>query len=399
MLLMACHGAIALLCLLLGIHFLLMPSRRRAPLQLLGFTYLLYASQSVFLLLQLASVDGWALSLRPVGAMLLGPASWMFWQLLLRQHGNWRWQDMIHAVPALVTCWALMTHSALLALLDLLLLASFAGYLLAIIFQLSKGLSALKVLKQDAVGAWRYLQLQATLLAANLLIEVLIWLDVSHGVQLTEASLANSAVLLSGAMLFLLVHMVGVLLALQRSRLLEWLYQLQYVHAAVKNEAASEQKDALAQDKNVAKMQPETETAACRGLSIRQQSSGQDAQDVDVKLAALLQRWLALLQQEQLFTFEYGITLAQAARKLQVPARQLSNAINLHYGASFSVLLNDQRIAHAKELLVSMPDLPVTEIIAKAGFASKSNFHKEFLRVTGTTPTLYREQGLAKKCG
>ena len=117
-------------------------------------------------------------------------------------------------------------------------------------------------------------------------------------------------------------------------------------------------------------------------------------QDVDGKLAALLQRWLDLLKQEQLYTFEYGITLSLAARKLQVPARQLSNAINLHYGASFSVLLNDQRIEHAKSLLISMPELPVTEIIAQAGFASKSNFHKEFLRVTGTTPTLYREQKL-----
>ena len=66
----------------------------------------------------------------------------------------------------------------------------------------------------------------------------------------------------------------------------------------------------------------------------------------------------------------------------------------LHYGASFSVLLNDQRIAHAQKLLLQAPDLAVTEVMAEAGFASKSNFHKEFLRVTGTTPTLFREQGL-----
>ena len=45
--------------------------------------------------------------------------------------------------------------------------------------------------------------------------------------------------------------------------------------------------------------------------------------------------WLALLQQEQLYTLEYGITLAQAARKLQVPARQLSNAINLALWSKF----------------------------------------------------------------
>lgn len=394
MLLMVCHGAIAILCFLLGMHFLLTPSQRRAPLLLLGFTYLLYACQSVFLLLQLASVDVWVLSLRPIGALLLAPASWMFWRFLQRADCNWCWQDWIHAVPAAATCVALLTDSSLLALFDLLLLASFAGYLLAIIYQLSKGLSALVALKQDAIIAWRYLLLQAILLGANLLIEVLVWLDLSNLQHLNEATLANSPVLLSGAVLFLLVHMLGVLLALQRSRLLEWLYQLQFVHTVAQGGVVTERQVVLNQERKVQKLNPETPTAACHGLLINQESSEQGVQDADGKLAALLQRWLDLLKQEQLYTFEYGITLAQAARKLQVPARQLSNAINLHYGASFSVLLNDQRIVHAQHLLVSKPELPVTEIIAQAGFASKSNFHKEFLRVTGTTPTLYREQKL-----
>lgn len=394
MLLMVSHGAIALLCFLLGMHFLLTPSRRRAPLQLLGFTYLLYASQSVFLLLQLASVDGWVLSLRPVGAMLIAPASWMFWRLLRRAHCNWCWQDWIHAVPAAVTCMALLTDSSLMALFDLLLLASFAGYLLAIIYQLSQGPSGLAALRQDADIAWRYLLLQAILLAVNLLIEVLVWLDFSNAVHLNDATLANSAVLFSGAMLFLLVHMIGVLLALQRSRLLEWLYQLQFVSTVAQGGIATERQGVLNEGGEVQKLNPEAPTAPSQGLLIHQARSEQVIQDVDGKLAALLQRWLDLLKQEQLYTFEYGITLSLAARKLQVPARQLSNAINLHYGASFSVLLNDQRIEHAKSLLISMPELPVTEIIAQAGFASKSNFHKEFLRVTGTTPTLYREQKL-----
>lgn len=406
MLLMASHGAIALLCLLLGAHFLLTPARRRAPLLLLGFTYLLYAVQSIFLLLQLSAVELGVTNLRPVGAMLLAPASWLFWRLLQRVNGDWRWQDVLHLLPAALTLLLLLTKSPLRALLDLIILASFTGYLLAILWQLRKGPSALYGLAQDAQVAWRYLLLQALLLGINLLIEVLVWLEVTNDAPLVGGHLANSQVLLPGALLFLLVHMVAVLVALQRSRLLEWLYQLQF---AVPIASAPISTGPISSLPILAEPQQPTTVlakATADGPDLQrsvtstsvdaadEQAVEGGALDVDGKLATLLQRWLALLQQEQLYTLEYGITLAQAARKLQVPARQLSNAINLHYGASFSVLLNDQRIAHAQKLLLQAPDLAVTEVMAEAGFASKSNFHKEFLRVTGTTPTLFREQGL-----
>lgn len=407
MLLMASHGAIALLCLLLGAHFLLTPARRRAPLLLLGFTYLLYAVQSIFLLLQLSAVELGAANLRPVGAMLLAPASWLFWRLLQRVNGDWRWQDAWHLLPAAVTLLLLLTKSPLRALLDLIILASFTGYLLAILWQLRKGPSALYGLAQDAQVAWRYLLLQALLLGINLLIEVLVWLEVTNDAPLVGGHLANSQVLLPGALLFLLVHMVAVLVALQRSRLLEWLYQQQFTGPIASAPISSEPISSISI--SAEPQQPTTVLAKATADKPAEQNLQASATssdtadlpadeggqlDVDGKLATLLQRWLALLQQEQLYTLEYGITLAQAARKLQVPARQLSNAINLHYGASFSVLLNDQRIAHAQKLLLQAPDLAVTEVMAEAGFASKSNFHKEFLRVTGTTPTLFREQGL-----
>jgi len=390
MLLMACHGAIALLCLLLGAHFLLTPARRRAPLQLLGFTYLLYAGQSIFLLMQLSSLELGAANLRPVGAMLLAPASWLFWRFLQRENGNWRWQDAVHLLPALLTLVLLLTKSPLRALLDLIILSSFTGYLLAILWQLRKGPSTLYGLAQDAELAWRYLLLQALLLGINLLIEVLVWLEVTSGAQVVGGHLANSQILLPGALLFLLVHMVAVLLALQRSRLLEWLYQLQFTAPAASTESIASKRvhDEKSSAIDVAIIDIARDVVPNDSLP-----PAAEPVDIDGKLAALLNRWLTLLQQEKLYTLEYGITLAQAARKLQVPARQLSNAINLHYGASFSVLLNDQRIAHAQRLLLSAPDLPVTEVMAEAGFASKSNFHKEFLRVTGTTPTLFRDQG------
>lgn len=77
---------------------------------------------------------------------------------------------------------------------------------------------------------------------------------------------------------------------------------------------------------------------------------------------------------------------------MQIPTRQLSNAVNQIYGNTFSVHLNDRRIAHAKELLVQQPQLPIIDVMLQSGFSSKSNFNKEFTRVTATTPGKYRDQ-------
>ena len=110
---------------------------------------------------------------------------------------------------------------------------------------------------------------------------------------------------------------------------------------------------------------------------------------------ALFQRWEALVKADNLHKQEFGITLTLAAKKLQVPARQLSNAVNQLYGKSFSVHLNDLRIQEAQRLLVEHPEMPVIEIMQESGFSSKSNFNKEFLRVTKVAPTTFRENAAA----
>lgn len=63
------------------------------------------------------------------------------------------------------------------------------------------------------------------------------------------------------------------------------------------------------------------------------------------------------------------------------------------YGQSYSVYLNDQRIAEAKRLLLAEPDMPVIDVMQQAGFSSKSNFNKKFLRVVGLSPSAFRQAG------
>ncbi|WP_245307854.1 AraC family transcriptional regulator [Hoeflea sp. IMCC20628] len=96
----------------------------------------------------------------------------------------------------------------------------------------------------------------------------------------------------------------------------------------------------------------------------------------------------AMMNETRLFS-DNNLTLVRAARRLGVPARLVSNAVNRCTGDNFSRYMNGFRIRHAQKLLRET-DLPVTEIMLEAGFVSKSSFNGEFRRVTGVTPSQYR---------
>jgi AraC-like DNA-binding protein len=96
----------------------------------------------------------------------------------------------------------------------------------------------------------------------------------------------------------------------------------------------------------------------------------------------------ALMRDKKLFR-DPDLTLNRLARRLGVPSRQISGAVNRLHGRNVSQVVNEYRIAEAKRLL-SETELSVTEIMLQSGFQTKSNFNREFLRVTGTSPSAWR---------
>ncbi|WP_306027688.1 helix-turn-helix domain-containing protein [Stappia sp. MMSF_3263] len=84
------------------------------------------------------------------------------------------------------------------------------------------------------------------------------------------------------------------------------------------------------------------------------------------------------------------LTLARLARRLHVPMKQLSAAINRTSGENVSRHVNGYRIRHACKLL-GQGDSATATMLA-SGFNTKSNFNREFLRVTGETPSAYRSR-------
>lgn len=81
------------------------------------------------------------------------------------------------------------------------------------------------------------------------------------------------------------------------------------------------------------------------------------------------------------------LTLAKLSRKLGVPAKTLSTTINRATGENVSRYINDARIAAAQTALLEGET--VTSAMLGAGFNTKSNFNREFLRVTGEAPSLW----------
>lgn len=104
---------------------------------------------------------------------------------------------------------------------------------------------------------------------------------------------------------------------------------------------------------------------------------------------AIVNRASDIICEQQLYT-DPGLSLARLARRLGLPAKALSQAINKCTGANFSRFLNGFRIDHSKNLLRSS-NLPISEIMLSSGFVSKSAFNTEFRRLADKTPTEYRK--------
>lgn len=97
------------------------------------------------------------------------------------------------------------------------------------------------------------------------------------------------------------------------------------------------------------------------------------------------------IRQDLLF-LDPELTLSKLTRKLGIPAKQISIAVNLVHKQNISKVINEYRIEHAKHSLSTSQDT-ITRIFMNSGFQTKSNFHREFSRIVGMTPSEYRKIG------
>lgn len=129
--------------------------------------------------------------------------------------------------------------------------------------------------------------------------------------------------------------------------------------------------------------QPKPMQAEAIVLPIKKaQLSAQDAQEIVNKIDRLM-------KEKEVFR-DPDLTLSRLSRKITIPARQVSMAVNQVCGMNISKVLNEYRITYAQQLLVCSED-SITDIYLNSGFQTKSNFNREFSRITGKTPSQYRQ--------
>jgi AraC-like DNA-binding protein len=337
----------AILCALTATGLLVSPGMLVRSARLLGVNYALYSLQQLLAVAILAFSWMPAVILRPSIALALGPMLYFYYVSVTRaDNGFSRWH-LLHLLPSVVLLLGFLFDLALVRWTDALIVVSFACYLLVMVRLLLTGASGLAHLGPYAGAAYRWLLVLAGMMLVILLIEIGAWIEIG-----TNKPMSESWVILSGVLVLLVFNLLALALFLTRAPLVEWMHTLQ--------------------DLRLTRTKPLDNAEAEK----------------------IFARWQAMVMERALHKREGGVTLEQAGRIMGVPARQISIAVNQIYGGSFSQYLNDCRVKEAQRMLVEQPDLPITTLMLEAGFTTKSNFNKEFQRVTGVSPGEYRKQAL-----
>ncbi len=111
--------------------------------------------------------------------------------------------------------------------------------------------------------------------------------------------------------------------------------------------------------------------------------SGEDVTELEASARALLTSAQLYLDPE--------LTVERLAKRLHVPVRALSVAVNQSQNMNVSQYVNGFRLEHAAGLLRSS-EASVSVIGTQSGFLTRSNFYREFQRVYGQTPASYRKE-------
>lgn len=101
------------------------------------------------------------------------------------------------------------------------------------------------------------------------------------------------------------------------------------------------------------------------------------------------------MQEDKLY-LNPAISFERLAEQLDIPVKDLSNAINRHFKINFYEYINRYRIKEAKQQLINPANSHKTiiDIFYAAGFNSKSVYNTLFKRHYDMTPSAYRKKHL-----
>lgn len=99
----------------------------------------------------------------------------------------------------------------------------------------------------------------------------------------------------------------------------------------------------------------------------------------------LMARIIALMETERVY-LNPELKVGDVADALGVPRNAVSACINNQQGCTFSQMVNDYRLQHAKRLLNEISDMKISAVGLESGFANERSFFRAFKSATGMTP-------------
>lgn len=290
----------------------------------------LAAVQSLIIALHLHYGFGALRPVQPILAMFIAPAAWLaFGQVAHLRARNW--SSYAHLLGPIVACAALFMKPDLL---DVIIPISFAGYGIAILLQLMKGEDSLlhSRLESGSLPLRTWFVLGLALVGSAVCDGLIAWSFATGGTR------------------------AAVFAGLASSMSLFGLGALALTNAIESGRGHDEEPELF-------------------------ESAEDDARNLEI--ASKLE---ALMNDQKVF-LDPDLTLSRLSRKLVVPAKQVSHAVNRIHRENVSRFINRKRIEYACRLLEK--DVPVTVAIYESGFNTKSNFNREFLRVKNMTPSVW----------
>jgi AraC-like DNA-binding protein len=318
------------------------------------------------------------LAVLPVMASLIPALSYLAFRDLAREGQGLTRADWPHLLPTLSVVLIMLAAripgtlglpAVLRIPVDVVLISEFLSYGAALLWLAREGPDALVTSRLDgALRSFRALQLTGLALITSALTDIAISLD-----MLWSGGRYSPLVVSAATTLILLLLGIGAVTAGQE-------------------EAGEGEASAGDWDADPDKAEPQvTSSALAAPTTAQTKSATEDHQ----RLAIDLDR---LMTEKRLFA-NPDLNLARLARRLGTPARAVSQAVNRVHGISVSHYVNNFRIGEACRLLADT-DMPITRILFEAGFMTKSNFNREFLRVTGESPSDWRRRlSLLPACG
>ncbi|MFJ6327759.1 MULTISPECIES: helix-turn-helix domain-containing protein [unclassified Rhizobium] len=276
---------------------------------------------------------------QPILAATLPPLAWLGFEDLRRPDAKIRRSNSLHATPVIAVAMMVFVWSDPI---DMALIVLFFGYGCALLWVARQGPDTLSAARfGDASAASRALVTVGVLFIVAAAVEIAIALDIGGD---------SGSAMIVGFANFVLLIFVG------------------YAAAIAGRSRAPEE--------------PDNRVAGAQDQVLRPANG---APEGDAQILAVVDR---LMRERKLYR-DPNLTLDRLARRASIPARHISAAVNRVHGRNVSQIVNEYRVKEAQRLLAETA-APVTSIMFEAGFVTKSNFNREFLRVTGLNPSGYR---------